>query len=241
MPKIFLLDGELKIGSRVIKDEKARYLSTVLRCYVGDFLLIKDNGGNAYLSRITHVTKREVTVDILEKQNFDPEPPIRMTLLQGLLKGEKMDLVIQKATELGVNEIIPVVTERSQIRETRRLMRWKKIAEEASRQSGRNTIPTVCEPLDIARLFITLKSPQGGIIFWEQKTSALHDTIERFRGTNEITLFTGPEGGFSRGEIEIASQRGFIAASLGKRILRAETATIAAISIIQYELGNFGI
>ncbi len=240
MPKIFLLDTELEPGFITIKDEKAHYLSTVLRCGTGDLLLIKDSRGTSYLSRITGVTRREVAVEILEKQDFDPEPSLHIKLLQGILKGEKMDFVIQKSTELGVKEIIPVVTERSQIRETRRVSRWKKIAEEASRQSGRNTIPSICEPIELQKLFTASKVPEGGIIFWEQKGDAFRETIKKFAGRAEIALFTGPEGGFSEREVETASRYGFVATSLGKRILRAETAAITAVSIIQYEIGDIG-
>jgi len=241
MPKIFLLDTELEPGFITIKDEKAHYLSTVLRCGRGDLLLIKDSRGCSYLSRITDVGRREVAIELLEKQDLDPEPLLHIKLLQGLLKGEKMDLVIQKSTELGVKEIIPVVTERSQIRETRKVSRWKKIAEEASRQSGRNTIPSISEPIGIQKLFIASVVPEGGIIFWEQKGETIRETIRRFAGRAEIALFTGPEGGFSEREIETASKHAFVTASLGKRILRAETAAIAAVSIIQYEMGDIGV
>lgn len=240
MPKIFLLETELSPGLLRIRDEKARYLSTVLRCAKGDLLIVKDSKRNSYLSKITGVTKREVIVEILEKQDFDPEPFLHIRLLQGLLKGEKMDLVIQKSTELGVKEIIPVVTERSQIRETRKVSRWKKIAEEASRQSGRNAIPSVCEPIEIRKLFTTSLIHDGGIIFWEQKGDSFRETIRKFAGRTEIALFTGPEGGFSEREIDAASQHAFLTASLGKRILRAETAAIAAVSIVQYEMGDIG-
>jgi 16S rRNA (uracil1498-N3)-methyltransferase len=240
MPKIFLLETELESGLLTIRDEKARYLSTILRCGRGDHLLIKDSRGNSYLSKITGVTKKEVTVEILEKQNFDPEPFFHISLLQGLLKGEKMDLVVQKSTELGVKEIIPVVTERSQIRETRKVSRWKKIAEEASRQSGRNMIPSICEPIEIRKLFTTSRVSGGGIIFWEQKGGSFRETIKKFSGRTQIALFTGPEGGFSEKEIETASQHSFFTASLGKRILRAETAALAAVSIVQYEMGDIG-
>ncbi len=148
-----------------------------------------------------------------------------------------MDFVIQKATELGVNEVRPVITERSQVRQTRKLTRWRKIAEEAARQSGRSIIPAVHEPLEIGDVFTTVH-PGPGIIFWEQGGESLCNVMDGFRGAEEIRLFTGPEGGFAEGEIKAATQNGFVCASLGKRILRAETAAIAAVAIVQFSLGD---
>jgi 16S rRNA (uracil1498-N3)-methyltransferase len=241
MPRIFLLDSEVHPGIVTLTHEKARYLSTVLRCRAGDPLTIKDNKGGTYAAVIIGIGKKEVTVEILERQELDTESPLGITLLQSMLKGEKMDFVIQKATELGVKEIRPVLTERSQVTETRKLPRWRKIAEEASRQSGRNTIPLIHEPADIPSLFAGAGPlSAGGIIFWEKKGEALPDALDKFKGVPAISLFTGPEGGFSENEIEQATARGFVAATLGKRILRAETAAIAVVSIVQFALGDLG-
>jgi 16S rRNA (uracil1498-N3)-methyltransferase len=241
MPRLFLLDSEVQLGIVTLRDEKARYLSTVLRCRKGDPLIIKDNKGSTFAARITGIAGKEVTVQILERQQLDTESPIGITLLQGILKGEKMDFVIQKATELGVREILPVATQRSQVRETRKLPRWRKIAEEASRQSGRDMIPLIREPAEFSSLFGgTTPHPGSGIVFWEQGGEDLRAALNAFRGARGISLFTGPEGGFSEGEIRRASEGGFVAATLGKRILRAETAAVAAVSIVQFVLGDLG-
>ena len=149
-----------------------------------------------------------------------------------------MDLIIQKATELGVKEIVPVITERSQVRETRKMARWMKIAEEASRQAGRNSVPVIRQTTEFDELG---KVPlPGGIIFWEQGGAGLDDTLKIFRDRESISLFAGPEGGFSQAEIEAASEKGFVRATLGGRILRAETAAIAAVAITQFALGDMG-
>jgi 16S rRNA (uracil1498-N3)-methyltransferase len=243
MPRLFLLDSEVQAGTVTLRDDKARYLSTVLRCRKGDPLIVKDNKGNAFAAKITGITGKEVTIEILDnRQELDTESPLGITLLQGILKGEKMDFVIQKATELGVKEILPVATERSQVRETRKLPRWRKIAEEASRQSGRDMIPLIHEPAEFSSLFDgTTPHPGGGIVFWEQGGEDLRSILNTFRGAHQISLFTGPEGGFSEGEIKGASAGGFVAATLGKRTLRAETAAVAAVSIVQFTLGDLGI
>ena len=225
-----------------IKGDKARYLSAVLRCSAGDQILITDDKGNSYSARIVNISGREATVEILGKQPLNRESPLHITLLQGVLKGVKMDLVIQKTTELGVNKIIPVITERSQLRETRKLPRWQKIAEEASRQSGRNIIPAISKPVEFDRIFDQSEIISGkGIIFWEEGGDKLSEIMGRFTPTDSIVLFTGPEGGFSEKEVEAATKNGFAVASLGRRILRAETAAIIVVSIIQYILGDLGI
>jgi 16S rRNA (uracil1498-N3)-methyltransferase len=241
MPRIFLPDSEVQPGIITLMHEKARYLSTVLRCRVGDPLTIKDNQGGTYAATIIDIGKKEVRVEIREQRHIDTESPLRISLLQSLLKGEKMDFVIQKATELGVREIRPVITERSQVTYTRKLPRWKKIAEEASRQSGRDIIPAVYDPVDFSSLFGGMNSPAGvGIIFWEGGGEALHEALTKFRCGTTISLFTGPEGGFSENELRQACAGGFVAATLGKRILRAETAALAAVAIAQFVLGDFG-
>jgi 16S rRNA (uracil1498-N3)-methyltransferase len=239
MPEIFLLDTRFDSRTVTIRGEKARYLSAVLRCETGDPLTLKDNRGNTYSARIISATKSEVEAELLGKQEPEQEPALRLTVLQGLLKGEKMDLVVQKATELGVSEIIPVVTERSQVRETRKLPRWKKIAEEASRQSGRSTIPEIGDIVPLARLLGARRVPPG-MIFWEKKGMAFRDAAEHFRGSRDLALLTGPEGGFSEAEIEAAVNAGLIPVSMGKRILRAETASIAAVTVVQFAIGDLG-
>jgi 16S rRNA (uracil1498-N3)-methyltransferase len=241
MQRIFITDPDLSSGFITVRDEKARYLSTVLRCEKGDLIIINDNRGNSYSSAIVSVTKKEVTVEITGSLDAGSESSLHIILLQGLLKGDKMDLVVQKATELGVKEIIPVVTERSQVRETRKLVRWQKIAEEAARQSERNVVPAVHEAVDFHRLFDKHTVVSGpGILFRERSCGSLPEVIGKFSGSPRMSIFTGPEGGFSEREVEAASRNGFITASLGKRILRAETAAITAVSIVQYVLGDIG-
>jgi len=239
MTRIFLSDSELKTEPIRITDDKARYLTTVLRCRAGDPLSITDSSGNSFSARILAVTKQEVSAEILGIETPPPESPVRIKLLQGLLKGEKMDFVVQKATELGVAEIVPVITERSQVRETRKLQRWRKIAEEAARQSGRSVVPPVSETKHFDDLF-TGHLTDGGILFWEAGGSALKQIIQGFSDRKSLTLFTGPEGGFSPGEVEAAKQAGFLVATMGRRILRAETAAIGAIAVVQYALGDLG-
>jgi 16S rRNA (uracil1498-N3)-methyltransferase len=239
MLRIYLSNIHSANNQISITADKARYLASVLRCKEGDALVIFNGAGNCFRTKILKVGKKEVIADVMEKFPCNFESPVNITLVQSLLKGEKMDLVIQKTTELGVREIVPVVTERSQLRETRKTPRWQKIAEEASRQSGRTVIPVVHEPVSFQDIFTG--NDLKGFIFYEEEGMRLSDSVSSFI-PHPLSLFivVGPEGGFTKEEVELAKEKGLVAASLGKRILRAETAAIAAVTLAQYTLGDMG-
>jgi len=291
MPRIYLPISNI-IDNRIsITDEKAHYLISVLRCRKGDDLIVFDGKGNCLKTRILKADRREVITEVIEKFPCDIESHINITLVQGLLKGEKMDLVIQKTTELGVKEIIPVITERSQIRETMKVTRWRKIAEEASRQSGRSIIPVIHDPMEFKEFFSKQtcinyppQSPLtkggikgGGLIFYEEGGMKLSEAVEIFkqrfnytlplplpsregrhtptplsrgeapsppagegRGEGELLIIIGPEGGFTKEEVFLAKEKGLLVTSLGERILRAETAAISAVALVQFLLGDMG-
>ena len=247
-----------------ITDEKAHYLLSVLRCRKGDHLIVFDGRGNCFMAVIGEVRKREVFADILETFSCNLESPLHSILVQGILKGEKMDMVIQKTTELGVNEIVPAVTERSQLRDTRRVKRWRKIAEEASRQSGRSVVPVVKDPVELKTFLSSpdFQSTPRGFIFYEEGEMKLSEAVKVFptkesknpspllgevgieshrgKGEGELLILIGPEGGFTEEEVTFAAERGLRVISLGKRILRAETAAISAVTLVQYLFGDMG-
>ncbi len=267
MPDIHILDGRISITG-----EKVRYLTSVLRCRKGDSLIIFDGKGGCLRTTILKADRKEVTTTVMEKFPCNTESPINITLVQGILKGEKMDIVVQKVTELGVMEIIPVVTERSQLRETRKVARWKKIAEEASRQSGRSVIPIIHEPVDFKKFLNTriLQIASQGLIFYEEQGMKISEAVEIIkqsfnppsspftkvgqRGITEkggkggfeenfgftIFVIVGPEGGFTKEEVALAKEKGLLVTFLGERILRAETAAISAVTLVQFLLGDMG-
>ncbi|MDO8746074.1 MAG: 16S rRNA (uracil(1498)-N(3))-methyltransferase [Thermodesulfovibrionales bacterium] len=250
--RIILPKEQIK-GQRItLSGEKARYLISVLRCSAGDELQVFDGEGSLYKSKITGIENKKVIIDLLEQISLNAESPLNLTLVQGILKGEKMDVVVQKATELGVKEIIPAITERSQIRHTRKVDRWRKIAEEASKQSGRTMIPVVHEPMEFNSLFTVHHSlPIRGFIFWEEGGLSLKEAIQHSAVSiqhsensqlstfnSQLFVLVGPEGGFSKEEVNRAVSKGLITVSLGKRILRAETAAISAVALIQFLLGD---
>jgi 16S rRNA (uracil1498-N3)-methyltransferase len=256
MTRLFLPPEQLLSEDISITGDQARHLALVLRVQPDESITVFDGQGFKYVCRIVDVHKKEITARLMGKTRYSAESPVSITLAQGVAKGEKMDLIIQKSTELGVNNIIPLITGRSLVRHTGKLDRWKKIALSASQQSGRDRIPEIAELIDFGEFLNNLQShpltppalpiSRGrniggfhGIIFSEEyKARNLKQVLSGFRGTKQITILVGPEGGFAKGEVTAAVEKGFIEASLGPRILRTETAPIAAISIIQYELGD---
>jgi 16S rRNA (uracil1498-N3)-methyltransferase len=234
MPRIYVPSVEAKENALRITGETARYLITVLRCRAGDELTLIDSLGRRYRAEIKETGRRDIAVELREAYPPEPEPRVGVVLLQGMLKGQKMDLVVQKATELGVKEIVPVVTERAQVRETRKPQRWRKIALEASRQSGRAVAPAVREPVAFGE-FLGAEGGLRGFIFWEEGGAPLK---EAFGPVSEgaLHIAVGPEGGFAREEVRMAEERGLVATTLGSRILRAETAAIAAVALVQFLL-----
>ncbi len=247
MPRIFLNPDQILSTRVIITGDQARHLALVLKIQPGDPLTIFNGTGIKYICRILQCHKKEVTAECISKEPYSTESPLSITLAQGLPKGDKMDLIVQKSTELGVSKIIPIITERSQIRHTHKIERWKKIALSAAQQSGRDRIPEISEPFEYYD-FLKRQSPSHGsesgvelhgIIFAEEhKERNLKEVLLRLKNIRDITLIVGPEGGLSKDEVSHASEHGYIQTSIGPRILRTETAPLAALSIIQYELGD---
>ncbi|MBZ0155967.1 MAG: 16S rRNA (uracil(1498)-N(3))-methyltransferase [Alphaproteobacteria bacterium] len=226
--------------------DTSRYLSSVLRSKTGDPVTVIDGRGRAYAAVVSSLSKGVVAVDITGEIFPDTEPPVPLVLCQGILKGEKMDLVVQKTTELGVREIVPVISERCLVKETRKVKRWQKIAEEAAEQCGRAVIPRIHEPVEL----LSVPEERGirGLVFWEQGGMLLREAFAKVKqhcdgaGLPEsgplspapFYLLVGPEGGFSREEVERAEARGLVRTTLGRRVLRAETAAIVSVALIVY-------
>ncbi len=255
MIRLFLSPEKLSSEQIIINGEDARYLSSVLRVKPGEPITIFDGQGNRYICMINKIHKKEVIAEKIKKDICSAESPLSIVLAQGIPKGDKMDFIVQKSTEMGVKKILPLITERSQVQHTAKTKRWRKIALSASQQSGREKIPDIEEPVSFEEFFNNppipplSKGDEGGfldknhcgIIFSEEeKNQTLKKVLKDFKEITAIILLIGPEGGFSDTETKMAVEKGFTAASLGPRILRTETAALSAISIIQYELGDMG-
>jgi len=237
-------------GSTVeLGEENLHYIKNVLRRKSGDHLILFGGMGFECEAVIRDFTAQNVTIEITKKKKIKVDSSIKITLAQSLPKGNKMDFIIQKASELGVDRIIPFKSSRSipKLAKNRirlRLPRWQKIAIEASRKCGRENIPKIT---DIITYDEVLQCPEDSIlkiIFWEGETNTgikeiLHS--KKYEGVTDFFVVVGPEGGFSNEEIEMASRVGFLPASLGKLVLKVETAALVILSIIQYEKGAFSI
>lgn len=231
-------DIEKRKGIR-LSDEKSHYLISALRCNIGDKISVIDGKGKAYEAEVSEISKKNVFINILCEIQLDRESTLNLVLCQGILKGEKMDIVIQKAAELGVKEIIPLITERCLVKETRKVKRWQKIAEESAEQCGRAVIPLIHEPVDIRSLnIVNNEEKMNGFIFWEEGGLHLREAFNRLApvslSTAPVFIIIGPEGGFTEEEVNLTEKCGLIRTSLGKRILRAETASIVSIALVQF-------
>jgi len=242
-PPRFFISPEQVSGTRIlISGEDVRHIATVLRMKAGEELLLCDGQGTEYAARITTAGKTEIVAEITGQSQRSLHSP-RLVLGQGLPKSDKMDWIVQKATELGVASIIPIVTERTILKvrdEEKRVSRWRKIAREAAMQSNRPDIPVVADIVPFAKLLGTLNSePETLLLFpWEEGTQPLKDVLRPQRDAKKIVVLIGPEGGFSAKEAELAKGKGFHLVSLGRNILRTETAAIAALSMVGYEYFN---
>ncbi|MCJ7664087.1 MAG: 16S rRNA (uracil(1498)-N(3))-methyltransferase, partial [Desulfobacterales bacterium] len=196
-----------------------------------------------YRTELAEDDERGMYLAIQEASRPERESPLQITLGQALLKGERMKFVIQKATELGAARIIPLVTSHTiplveGERESLRIERWQRIAQEAAKQSGRAMVPQIEAIHELADFLA--RSAGTRIMLWEGEPTPLREVVRKIDAPTEITLLIGPEGGFSEAEVAAAHAQGFLVAGLGQRVLRAETATLSVLSIIQHLFGDLG-
>ena len=231
-----------------IEGVDARHISKVLRMQPGAQLQIVSDDGVSAMAEITAIDSERVTVRCLEKLAESHEPRVKLVLAQGLAKGEKMDFIIQKAVEMGAYSVIPVAMEHSVVRldgakAAKKVERWQKIAESAAKQSKRDIIPEVQAVQSMTEMLAKCAC-QTKISAYECEDrlslKAALKAAEEAGGISELLLIIGPEGGISEAELEQARQAGAVPVSLGRRILRAETAGLVAISAIFYETGDLG-
>ena len=231
--------------------EEARYLSDVLRMQKGESICLCDGARTDFTGKIIDLTHDCVTVELVEKEPNHTEPPYEAVMYQALVKGDKMDLIIQKGVELGVSRIVPVSCTRSIVRlegkdTGKKIARWQKIAEEAARQSGRGIVPKIESPLSFIKAIEKARA-ESDLVFlpWEgEKSLPLSTILDEFAAKSPhlepdlpcLSFFIGPEGGFDPREIDIAAAAGVRTVTLGRRILRTETAGIAVLSMFIYRL-----
>ena len=226
-----------------ITGSDAHHLAHVMRGKVGDEITVADDEGTVALMEMAAFTKEAVTLKLIEKLAADTESFLDITLAQCILKGDKMDFVVQKAVELGVKKIIPLMSQNTVARyegkkvEQKR-QRWQKIADEAAKQCGRTKLIEVAEVTPLEKFL--QPAPENLVFCYENEEEILVKDVLSSIDAKKVTALIGAEGGFSLAEAEAIINSGGRSVTLGKRILRAETAAVAAMTIIQYELGDLG-
>jgi len=240
----FYVENGLAAGSQaVLTGDEAHHIKTVLRMQPGASIELVDGSGYTYPSRIKEITDDQVIVDVNNKYHTGVESNLRLTMAIGFLKEKKMDVLVRHLTELGISRFLPVLTARSiakpsDKRLASRIARWQIIAKEAVKQSRRTCIPKIESPLSFDSALAVAVHSDKKIIFWENAKSVFADSEGVAPPAKDVFVLLGPEGGFTEQEAVAASKHGFTPVSMGPRILRAETAAIAACTLIQYLFGD---
>ncbi|MDO9168213.1 MAG: 16S rRNA (uracil(1498)-N(3))-methyltransferase [Methylobacter sp.] len=231
-----------------LDDDNGHYVRTVLRLKKDAEVILFNGQGGEYLCTVSEVSRKAVLIAVEQWIDRSVESPLQVILGLGISRGDRMDLTVQKAVELGVNQITPLLTERCLVqfkgeKKPQRLLHWQKIVQHAAEQSGRTTLPALPE-VELLQNWVgkqqglkVFLDPYAETTLTELKPETMKACPERSR---RVTLLTGPEGGFSDQERELAKASGFIPVRLGARILRTETASIAALAAVQLLWGDFG-
>lgn len=249
MHKFFVPTENIVDKKAKIDGDDVKHIYKVLRLECGDVININNCQGKEYKGEIESIDKKAVFVKILEEVEVNKESPLNIYLYQGLPKSTKMDLIVQKATELGIKEVVPILTERVEVKtllkEFKKLDRWNRIALEACKQCKRSLIPTIKEPLEFNDLLEELINMDLIIVPYENKEnygmkSLIRDIECEIKNIKNVGIIIGPEGGFEESEIKALEEIKANIITLGPRIFRTETAGIVCASIISYELGDLG-
>lgn len=234
-------EGFLRKGENIdLPIESSHYIMHVLRLKMGANVILFNGDGNEYDATLIDLQRKTVTLKVGESFIVQSESPLKLMLAQGILRSEKMDWAIQKAVELGVHEITPLITDFCSLRlneerASKRLNHWKKIIISASEQSRRTTLPTL-NPIIPFREWVHLNLEKL-LIYCDPEANKTMASLPQSQ-LNEVVILIGPEGGLSPKEVRLAKENNFIGVSLGPRILRTETATLAAITLLQNRWGD---
>ena len=241
MPKFFTARENIKDTTLIIDSEDANHLKKVLRINVGDVITVCDGAGIDYTVKVSEIGKNEIECDIIDRKKSDTEPNINITLYQGLPKAAKMDYIIQKNTELGISKIVPaklarcVVKLENKAAEDKKCERWQKIAIASAKQSGRGIVPVIDNPMTVDEIIEDVKDYDLVFVPYEcEDQSRLKTIVESVPDAKDIAFIIGPEGGFDISEIEKLKAAGIKTVTLGKRILRTETAAESVVSMLMY-------
>lgn len=246
IPRLFVEAGGWTGERTVITGRDYHHLRHVLRLGPGAKLFLLDGKGQMFEAVIEAVQRDALVALVTGEAPALPEPPVKVTLVQGLPRGEKMEFVIQKATEIGVSRIVPLAAARAVPRlaaekAARRRSRWQRIALEAAEQSGRGRFPLVDEVKGLADALQGVAVGAAAFLLWEgERATTLKQILRAGPPREEVYLFVGPEGGFTDDEVALARGAGAVPVSLGGRILRTETAGLVAAALVLYEWADLG-
>lgn len=246
MRRFFIGPEDITGCEAIVTGEEAGHMTRTLRMRPGERVLLNDGQGREYTAQITAVGANRVNLNIESEQPASGEPPVEVILVQGLPKGNKMESVIQKGTEVGVKKFIPVAAKRSVVQFTgpkaqRRCQRWQRVAREAAKQCGRGLVPQVYAPQELSAALEMIATCAFTVVFWEgEKKTGLKQVLASPVDRNSVGIVIGPEGGWTEEEVKEMKNKGVVPVSLGPRILRTETAGIVAAALFIYELGDLG-
>lgn len=246
MHKFFVSKDNIVGNKCTIEGDDVKHIYKVLRLKEGEKISINNCEGKEYVGKLIDINKKEVIIDILEEIELNNESDIKVHLFQGMPKSTKMDLIVQKNTELGIRSITPIITERVVVKndsEFKKVDRWNRIALEACKQSKRSLIPNINTPIEFEELLIKMKDMDLIVVPYESKKGdGIKKLINDVANTQikNIAIIIGPEGGFEEEEISKLEEVGAYIVTLGPRILRTETAGFVALTLLMYELGDLG-
>ncbi len=241
MPKFFTPRENITETQIIIDSEDAKHIKKVLRLSEGDTITVCDGGGTDYEAQICQILADKIICDIKSQKKCESESEVHITLYQGLPKAAKMDYIIQKNTELGICRIVPVTLSRCVVKidgeaaERKKTERWQKIAYEAAKQSGRGVVPEIKMPMSLDKVIDEIKNDDLVFVPYECETDTrIKDVVSEVKMPKRISFIVGPEGGFDPVEIEKIKAAGIRTVTLGKRILRTETAAEAVVAMLMY-------
>ena len=240
MANFYITRDDIERDTARITGEEAQHISRVLRMKKGDAVTLCDGEGTFYEAKLSDFSDKEVIAEILSSRSAETEPGVKPTIFQGVPKNPKLETIVQKATELGVVRIVPVDTLRAvaKLDKTAKIDRLRKIAREAAKQSKRGIVPAVTESMSFKEAVKLAAEADLAIIPYEEETEVSLKKALLGKSPKTVSIMIGPEGGFEKDEILLAKEHGITSVTLGKRILRTETAPIAVSAAVLYELGE---
>jgi 16S rRNA (uracil1498-N3)-methyltransferase len=244
LPTFFVDRRNISGDTAVLSGTEAGHMLRSLRLGTGDSFYAFDEGGNRYRMRILEATSRSLRAEVLESLPPEPPPEVAVTLAVGLPKADKMDFILEKATELGCSRVVPFRSSRTIPRldpgeSGKRLLRWERVALAAAKQCGSGRVPVISPLLSYRDALRSCAGSEGKVIFYEgEGRFGLRKVFAGLGKVSGVALLIGPEGGFSETEVMEAEEAGFLRAGLGSRILRVETAAVAALSMAMYHFEN---